>query len=792
MVIFAVLVVLGLAAAFSVVYHYSQDLPDNRALQAYVPPITTRLHAANGDLIAEYAVENRLFLPIEEIPPRVKQAFLAAEDKNFYHHRGLDFVGLARAAAINVPALMTGRRLVGGSTITQQVAKNFSLSGEVSIDRKIKEAILAFRIERALPKDRILELYLNDIYLGSGAYGVAAAAMKYFGKSLDDVTVAEAAYLAGLPKAPSNYHPVRDHDDALVRRDWVIGRMIEDGHITTAEGAVARVSPLETRDLAASGQRPAPWFAEQVRRKLAATFGSDALYEGGLSVRTTMDPRLQTIAQRVLRDGLETYDRRHGYREPLAKLNPVGDWRAALADIKHPDPDGPNRLAMVQAVEADGAILGFADGSKGRISFKSMKWAGEHNINQRLVATPKRATDVLSVGNVVLAVPTDEESVFRLAQVPAADGALVAIDPYTGRVLAMVGGYNTARSEFNRAVQAVRQPGSAFKPFVYLTALNNGYTPSSIVLDAPFVQRNDLVLGSGWKPGNYSSGRFYGPSPLRLGLELSRNLMTVRLANYIGMAKIAETAARFGVIDAMEPVLAMALGSGATTLLRITTAYAMLVNGGRRIKPAFIDRVQDRHGKTLLSHETRDCPGCASETASLDVVPLPPVEAEQVDDPIAIFQVVTMLQGVVERGTATVARLPGVPLAGKTGTTNNALDAWFVGFSSDLAVGVFVGFDQPRTLGPYETGGKVAAPIFGAFMKEAKDLYPTLPFRAPDGARLMRVSTKDGRPASGANTIFQVFRPGTEPKPQGAVPNGASKRSKTEADKAGKKIGEIY
>jgi penicillin-binding protein 1A len=798
-----VLAALGLAGVIGVIYHYSADLPDNKALAAYVPPITTRLHASNGDLMAEYAAENRVFLPIEEIPPLVKQAFLAAEDNSFYHHNGLDFKGLIRAAVLNAQSMVTGRRLVGGSTITQQVAKNFSLTGEVSYDRKIKEAILAYRIESALPKDKILELYLNHIYLGAGAYGVVAASSKYFGRPLDELTIEQAAYLAALPKAPSNYHPIKDHDLALARRNWVIGRMFDDQHITYAAREAALKKPLVAPNLKTAGQQPAPWFAEQVRRELVGEFKSKTVNEGGLSVRTTMDPALQAIAQRVLREGLETYDRRHGYRGPLAQLDPTGDWKKALGEITSPDPGGPSRIGMVTAVTKKGATVTFADDTVGDIPFAEMKWAGPYTLSRKRLKTPKSPAGVMAVGDAVLVKPVAEtakgkaypDKTYALTQAPDADGGIVAIDPFTGRVLAMVGGYNAGRSEFNRAVQAVRQPGSAFKPFVYLTALNNGYTPSSTVLDAPFVQRDNLVLGSGWKPGNYSSGKFYGPSPLRLGIELSRNLMTVRLANDIGMDKIAETANRFGVINKMDPVLAMALGSGETTLLKITTAYGMLVNGGLKIKPAFIDRVQDRTGATLRRLDDRACEGCSGVGASLDSVPLPPVNAEQVDDPISIFQLVLMMQGVIDRGTATKAKVKGVPLAGKTGTTNDALDAWFVGFSSDLAVGVFVGFDTPRTLGPSEAGGLVAAPIFGKFMKEAASLYPTQPFRAPPGVRLMQVSSKTGALAgSGGGVITQAFRPGTEPtsEKRSRAGGGGNKKPATAAGKARKTLKGLY
>ena len=793
-----------MVAVIATVYHFSGNLPDNRALEAYVPPITTRVHAGNGDLIAEYSVENRVFVPIEEIPPLVKNAFLAAEDNNFYQHRGVDFRGLVRAAITNLRNVGTGRRLVGGSTITQQVAKNFSLTGEVSYKRKIKEAILAFRIERALSKDRILELYLNEIYLGAGAYGVAAAGMRYFGKSLDELSPGEIAYLAGLPKAPSTYHPVRARREAEERRNIVLQRMVEEGLIAQATMDSERQKPLQAPGLDKAGQKPAPWFAEQVRRELVTRFGDKRLYEGGLSVRTTMDPRLQSVAQAALRRGLEAYDRRHGYRGPVAQIDLKSDWQAALAAVSHPDPGQDTRLAVVRDAGQELVQIAFADGSQGAISFQQMEWAGNFHESYRRVQKPKRPSDIVAPGDVVLVRQTDADGnslaagTYSLTQAPAADGALIAVDPFTGRMLAMVGGYNAERSEFNRAVQAQRQPGSVFKPFVYLTALENGYTPASIIQDAPFVMRDPTVLGSGWKPGNFTDGKFYGPSPLRLGIELSRNLMTVRLANAVGMNKVADTAKRFDVAENMAPVLAMALGSGEATLLKLTTAYAMMVNGGKRLHPSFIDRIQNRFGKTEYRHDVRLCDNCDGQSATLDAVPLPPWEPEQVYDPVPIYQMVTMLQGVIDRGTATRARIAGAPLAGKTGTSNDSKDTWFIGFSSDLAVGIFVGFDQPKTLGPNETGGRVAAPIFGDFMKQALQYYPANPFRAPEGVRLVQISRKTGKLPQGGETdlIMEAFRPGTEP---GAEPisvdagGGDSPSVATErANEARKKMGGLY
>jgi penicillin-binding protein 1A len=778
-IVMSLILLLAMAAgggALYVFWRFGRDLPDYRQLADYRPPVMTRVHAGDGTLIAEFARERRLFVPIAAMPRQVIQAILSAEDKTFYDHPGIDFAGIATAAYRNLRNYGGKRRPVGASTITQQVAKNFLLSNEVSLARKIKEAILAFRIERAFTKDRILELYLNEIYLGFGSYGVAAAALNYFDKSLDELTLEETAYLAALPKAPNNYHPIRKSKAARQRRNWVLSRMREDGAISALEAQRASARSLLIRRPDPTRFLDAGFFAEEVRRELIARYGEDQLYEGGLSVRTTLEPELQAIAEAKLRAGLLTYDRRHGWRGPLARIDASGDWIAALSEVAVPPDIGHWYMAVVLALAPDRARIGFSNGVEGYLPLAGMKWARAWRKGQRLGPRVRRPSNVLSAGDVVavVAVPTDREhyapGAYELRQLPAVNGALVAMDPHTGRVLAMSGGYSFRSSEFNRATQAMRQPGSAFKPIVYAAALEHGFTPSSLVLDAPFVI--DLGEQGKWKPANYTR-RFYGPSTLRLGIEKSRNLMTVRLANYIGMDKVVDYAQRFGVVEDMPPYLPMALGAGETTLLRLTTAYSMLVNGGKRVVPTLIDRIQDRRGRTVFRHDGRDCPGCAVSGWHRQEVPTPPENRPQIIEPGTAYQVVSMLEGVVLRGTGRRVRAVGKPLAGKTGTTNESRDTWFVGFSPDLAVGVYIGFDRPRSLGRRETGSSVTAPVFRDFMREALAKRAAIPFRIPPGIRLVRVDAEKGLPTGGGKVLLEAFKPGTVPKRSGPVLDGS-------------------
>jgi len=775
------LALLGGAGVLYLFYHYGNDLPDYKQLADYEPPTVTRVHAGDGRLLAEYAIEKRAYVPIQAIPRRVVNAFLAAEDKNFYSHPGVDFISVARAIVTNLANLGRDRRPVGASTITQQVAKNFLLTNELSIERKIKEAILAFRIEHAFDKNRILDLYLNEIYLGFGSYGVAAAALNYFNKSLDELSLAEAAYLAALPKAPNNYHPLRRHEAAVARRNWVIGRMLEDERITAEAAEAAWAEPLVAHQTDPTEIVRAEYFVEEVRRELAELYGDAKLYEGGLSVRTTLDPRLQRIAERVLRQGLIDYDRRHGWRGPVGHVDITAfDWQQALVSAEPVAGAAPWVPAVVLATDGDKAEIGLIGGNSGYIPMAELAWARPWLPEQKVGAQPKTPGEVLKVGDMILVEPVKKDSdgkayaagAYGLRQIPQVNGGLVALDPHTGRVLALNGGFSFEQSQFNRATQAMRQPGSAFKPFVYLAALDSGFTPATLVLDAPFVVDQGPGLGK-WKPANYSR-KFYGPTPMRVGIEKSRNLMTVRLAQTIGMEKVVDYAQRFGVVDDMPAVLSMALGAGETTLLRLTTAYAMLVNGGKRIDPTFIDRVQDRHGLTVYRHDTRECPSCRDQVWAGQAAPELPDARPQVADPGSVYQVVSMLQGVIQRGTGRRVSSVGKPLAGKTGTTNDGLDTWFMGFSPDLAVGVYIAFDEPRTLGPRETGSSVSAPVFRDFMAAALRNQPAIPFRIPSGVRLVRVNVDTGRVAKAGDrkVILEAFKPGTVPSGDEAVVDG--------------------
>lgn len=762
--------ILAAAACMVLVFnYYGKDLPDHQQLKDYQPPIVTRIYAGDGRLMAEFAKEKRVFVPISSVPDMVKNAFLAAEDQNFYKHRGIDPEALGRAGYVYAQHMM-GKNVdvVGGSTITQQVVKNFLLTNERTFTRKIKEAILAYRMEEALSKDRILELYLNEIYLGGGAYGVAAASLHYFNKSLKELDVAEAAYLAALPKAPNNYNPIKHFDAATARRNWVIGRMLDDGHITAEEAAAATAKKLEVIKRAEDNMVRAPYFAEEVRRELAREYQEDGLYKGGLVVRSSLDPHLQKIAMKALRDGLVAYDRRHGYRGPIATLKTLTDWQAGINAIAKPEGMIAEwQLGAVLEVNDKEARIGLASGLEGKILLEDAKWARKY-LNEGYAQGPEitALTQVLEQAQVItVSLKKDSKDHYVLEQIPHVQGGLIALDPHTGRVLAMQGGweYGYGKSEFNRATQAKRQPGSAFKPFVYLAALDNGFTPATLVLDSPF-QMVDRP-GNVWRPQNYSDD-FLGPTTVRVGVEKSRNLMTVRLANYIGMDTISAYAGKFGITKDMPPMLSFSLGASETTLLDMTMAYAMLVNGGKQIKPTFVDRIQDRTGKTIFKHDARNCFNCGDRIRWQDQdVPAIPDTRGQIQDPRTAYQMVSILEGVVERGTATKLKDLGYPLAGKTGTTNESKDTWFIGFSPDLVVGVFAGFDEPRSLGKRETGASIAVPIFKDFMAEALKDTPPVPFRVPEGIRNVLINAETGVPARSGDTktIWEAFVIGTEP-----------------------------
>ena len=789
---FASGVVLFLAASSVVgfyVWRASQDLPDYERLAKYEPPVMTRIHANDGALMAEYARERRIFVPINVIPKMVIQAFLAAEDRRFYEHGGLDFTGIARAIYKNFQN-WGKRRPEGASTITQQVAKNFLLSNKQDLDRKLKEALLAIRIERTFPKEKILELYLNEIYLGMGSYGIAAAALNYFGKELADLVPEEAAYLAALPKAPNNYHPFRKVKEATERRNWILDQMADNGFIAVDQAKSAKAKPLRVNIRPFGTQiSAADYFAEEVRRRLVEMYGEDGLYgrtertgggvdgvNGGLSVRTTLDPNMQKIGRRVLIDGLVAFDRERGWRGPVQKIDIAGDWGVPLSGIEIPTDLQPWRLGVVIQADRSKATIGLrpqrgADGALAAereavdIPFDEVKWARAPNR-----AAPKAVTDVLNPGDVVWVAPKNAAQptgVWSLMQIPEIGGGLIAMDPHTGRVHAVVGGFSFSQSQFDRALQAKRQPGSSYKPFVYATALDNGYKPTSIVLDAPI----EIEQGAGkevWTPKNYDGTKSYGPSTLRVGIEKSRNQMTVRLAQDMGMPMIVEYSKRFGVYDDLLPVLAMSLGSGETTLVKLAAAYSTFANGGKHVRPTLIDRIQDRWGQTIWRYDDRECPGCKADSWKGQAEPnLPEDDRKQIIDPHTAYQITSMMEGVIQRGTGTIIRqiLPNVPMAGKTGTTNDEKDAWFVGYTPDLVVGVFIGYDTPRAMGKGMTGGHVAAPIFAHFMKAALADKRAVPFRIPPGVKLVRVSLRTGLRAQGGegDAMLEAFKPNEEP-----------------------------
>src|ERR1700716_1991001 len=778
-----VVFLVGVAAAAGLIWHFSKDLPDYSQPEDYEPPVMTRVHASDGAPLGEYSKELRLYLPIQAVPKLVINAFLAAEDKNFYEHGGIDFSGMARAAVIYAQNYGSNRRPQGASTITQQVAKNFLLTNEVSFTRKIKEALLAMRIERAYSKDKILELYLNEIYLGLGAYGVAAASLVYFDKSVNELTVSEAAYLAALPKAPAALHPVRNRDRAVERRNYVVDRLLENGWIKQADADKARKDPLTvTNRTNAAHIFAGEYFAEEVRRDVFERYGEKKLYEGGLSVRTTLDPKLQVMARKTMTAGLVSFDEAQGWRGATSKIDIGGDWGVKLADVKSLSDISPWRMAVVLETSEQSARIGFQPGRElggavlkdrqtGNITLEGVKWAKAASGPAR-GKTPTAVSQVLQPGDVIYADPliakdgTPVQGQFRLRQYPEVSGAMVVMDPWTGRVLAMVGGFSFDQSQFNRANQAYRQPGASFKPLVYSSALDNGYTPSTVVVDAPI--EIDQAQGAGvWRPENYSSGKYNGPVTLRNALRLSLNTVTVRLAQGIGMAPIGEYARRFGVYDELPNYLSYALGAGETTVMRMVTAYAMFANGGRRVKPTLIDRIQDRYGHTIFKHDACDCRGCDA-AGGWKNQPEPQLvdRREQVLDAMTAYQITSMMEGVVQGGTATILKEVGKPIAGKTGTTNDEKDAWFIGFSPDMVVGIYIGYDKPRNLGKGATGGHLAAPTARAFLKLALADKPAVPFRVPAGIKLIRVDSKSGMragPGEGGRTILEAFKPGTAP-----------------------------
>ena len=798
-----ILFVILFALAATYWYQKSREVPDPAELAGWEPNVISRVHAGDGTLIAEYAREHRVYIPFEAVPEHVIWAFVSAEDKKFFDHNGIDYLGMARGVSRTALNKIQGKSgMQGGSTISQQVAKNMLLSRDQTVERKVKEAIVTLRMEKIFSKEKIMEFYLNVIYLGRNSYGVGSASLNYFNKALPELDLAEAATLAALAQRPGAVNPDTNPERLVVRRNWVLGRMVANGYISQADADEAIAQPLVTgRRLRGEAYEAAAYFVEEVRRELIETYDEDTLYTGGLSIRSTIDSELQITAKEALRAGLVAYDRRHDYRGPFAKVDPGPGAVAALKEIDRPSGAGDWEAGVVTGVAPETATLTLVDGQTVDLDPADVEWARE-------TFQSVEGNDGLTLGDVVLAevtrVPAEQvepvanrsgeevleagidepmdisdlsepaetagpvlvpEGFAALRQIPEVEGALIAMDPQTGRVLAMAGGFSFWKSQYNRATQASRQPGSTFKPFVYAAALQNGYTPASKVLDAPFVEY-DVSTDEYWKPSNYERGRYFGLSTLRLGLEKSRNAMTVRMAQDIGMEPIVDLAADMGVYPEPPPeFLAVALGAGESTPLEMVEGYAAFVNGGKRVEATILDRVQDRHGRTLYAYDERACEGCDVEEWDGGPPPAIPDEREQVLDPVTSYQIVHLLEGVVERGTGRRALAVGKPLAGKTGTTNDYIDAWFMGFSPDLVAGVWVGFDEPRSLGQNEAGGSVAAPIFTDFMAEALEDEPAVPFRIPPGVRLVEIDARTGElPGPGTDVVIrEAFRPGTEP-----------------------------
>ncbi len=704
--------------AFSALWYFSSGLPDYKKLESYEPPVSSRVYADDGTLIAEYAIEKRLFIPYESIPKKIINSFLSAEDKNFFSHPGVDPQGILRAVFKNLKNIVNDKRLEGASTITQQVAKNFLLTNEVSFKRKIKEAILAFRIEKAYSKERILELYLNQIYLGEGTYGIAAASLEYFDKSVKELSYVEAALLAALPKAPSKYNPFKHKELAKVRRNLVLINLHENKIINDAqlkkfksEDILLKKRKIELLDEANS-------YSEEIRRIIKENYGFDKLYAEGLTIKSSLNTKYQLYALNALREGVESYDKRHGWRGPILNKNNELNWKKKLKNLKI-DPTLNWLFAEILQVNNDGIKFKIINSNKvSIINIKDLKWAIKKDINQSF-----------KVGDIIFVKKKSSKN-WELKQYPKVNGAIIVLDPFNGKIKALVGGFSFKSSEFNRATQAKRQPGSAFKPFVYAAALENNFSPNSKVLDAPFIVEQGVGLKN-WKPENYGK-KFYGPSTLRKGIEYSRNLMTVRIAQNLGLKKILKLSKDLNIYDDIPELLSVSLGSAETTLLNITSAYATFINGGKKINPVLIERIQDRRGKTIFNSDKRKCIGCDKYSNTHNEIPEIQDNYKQVISEETAYQITSMLEGAIKRGTGKKLKDLNVPLAGKTGTTNDNFDAWFIGSTSNLVIGVYVGFDTPKSLGRYETGSKAALPIFKNFIKQALYKDDFKPFLIPE------------------------------------------------------------
>ncbi len=737
-------ILISAISIISVLWTYSNDLPDYKFLKSYKPPVSSKVYSGNGDLVADFSKEKRVFVPFNSIPKNVINAFLSAEDKNFFKHPGVDAKGVIRAVINNISNILSSKRLEGASTITQQVAKNFLLTNEVSLNRKIKEAILAFRIERALSKERILELYLNQIYLGSGAYGVAAASLEYFDKSIKDLNYSEAALLAALPKAPSRYNPYRDPDIAKFRRNLVLKNLLDNNYLTSEWYEKLTKEEIILKKNKKIFLEDTQYFIEDVRKSVIETLSYDKVYKQGFNINTPIDLNLQTVATKSLRDGLIAYDKRKGWRGPLTNKIYNSEWKKDLEKYKLENSINW-KLAIVKKINKFSAEIETEDNIEGVIEYQSISW------------TKKEFNKLLKPGDIIY-VKNLKENIFNLQQLPKVNGGIVVMDPFTGRVLALSGGFSFKQSEFNRATQAKRQPGSAFKPFVYALALENNFTPTSLVLDAPLVldQGDDLKM---WKPENYGK-KFYGPSTLRVGLEKSRNLMTVRIAQNLGVEKIVDFSKALKIYDNPEELLSISLGSAETTLLKLTSAYSVFVNGGKLVEPILIDRIQDSEGNTIFNDDKRKCINCDQISYITNDYPEIENNYTEIFSPETAFQMTSILEGVVQRGTAKKLKDLNLNIAGKTGTTNKNTDTWFIGFTSNLLVGVYVGSDNPTPLGKYETGSKTALPIFKSFISDSINKNDARPFKAAKGTVMMVVDPLTGQKAkfNSKNTIIEVFK----------------------------------
>jgi len=736
---------LTLIVIFSILWTFSNNIPDYKFLKNYKPPVSSKMYSGNGDLVADFSKEKRIFVPYSAIPSNVINAFLSAEDKNFFTHPGVDAKGVLRATFNNITNIMTSKRLEGASTITQQVAKNFLLTNEISINRKIKEAILAFRIERALNKERILELYLNQIYLGSGAYGVAAASLEYFDKSIKELNYAEAALLAALPKAPSRYNPYNNIDLAKFRRDLVLKNLNQNGFLNLEKYNEYKNQNIELKKKKKIYLEDAQYYIEDVRKNIIDKLTYEKVYKQGYNINTPINLNLQKIATESLRNGLIAYDQRKGWRGPITNIKYDDDWHKKI-DKKYKLENSINwEIAIVKEIGQFQTKIETVDKLNGIIKYNEISW------------TKKEFEDLLKVGDLIH-VKKVKDNYYSLKQLPKINGGIVVMDPYTGRVLALSGGFSFKSSEFNRATQALRQPGSAFKPFVYALALENKYTPSSLVLDAPLVLDQGVDLKK-WKPENYGK-KFYGPSTLRVGLEKSRNLMTVRIAQNLGVDKVARFSKELKIYDDPEELLSISLGSTETTLLNLTSAYSSFVNGGKLISPIIIDRIQDSEGNTIINNENRKCINCDKISYTGKDYPQIEDNYEQVMSEQTAYQVTTILEGVIKRGTGKKLRDLQLNLAGKTGTTNENTDAWFIGFTSNLVIGVYVGMDNPKPLGKFETGSKAALPIFRAFIEKSVKKSEARPFKVPEKMTLMVVDPLTGEKAkfNSKNTIIEAYK----------------------------------